>query len=227
MIDPKAQVFLDKAIQALGGEEFLRCTTLTTRGRFFAIRDETTVGMAPFQSWAQYPDKRRFSYGKDKPVILINNGEEGWELDQYGRIDQKPEQVQNWRLVTRYSLENLLRLRIHEPGTLVQDGGVDFVENLPAYVLEIFDAEHTQVKLYLHTRNFRPLRITYRIRNPKTQDWNDYADIYSDYQVFQGIQTPMHIGRFVDDERVSETYRNFAHYNDTYPPEYFQPVQVK
>jgi hypothetical protein len=227
VIDPKARQSLDKTIQALGGDAFLRSTTLTTRGRVFSIQDEVTVGMVPFQSWFQYPDKRRFSYGKDKPVVLINNGEEGWELDQFGRVSQKPDQVRNWRLVTRYTLENLLRLRIHEPGTLVQDSGVDFVENLPAHVLEIFDDQHTQVKLYLDTRNFLPIRITYRIRNPKTQDWNDYADVYSDYQPFQGIQTAMHIGRFVDDERVSEVYRNSARYNETYPPEYFQPVEVK
>ena len=35
----------------------------------------------------------------------------------------------------------------------------------------------------------------------------------------------MHIGRFVDDERVSEVYRNSVRYNETYPPDYFQPTQ--
>ena len=41
---------------------------------------------APFESAVEYPDKRRLAYGKDKPVILINNGERGWQLDRYGMI---------------------------------------------------------------------------------------------------------------------------------------------
>ena len=35
---------------------------------------------------------------------------------------QLPEQVRRWTVSNRYSLENLLRLRIHEPGILIQDG---------------------------------------------------------------------------------------------------------
>ena len=227
VIDPKAQQFLDRCIQALGGDAFMMSKTLTTRGRIYSIYDEKTAGMAPFESWFQYPDKRRFSYGKEKPVILINDGDHGWHLDQFGQFDQSKEQEQNWQLVTRYTLENVLRLRIHEPGALVQDAGVDFVDNLPAHVLEAFDAQHTHMKIYLNTKNFRPIRISYRLRNPQTQDFDEYSDVYSDFLPYDGIQTAMHTARFVNDERVSETFRTFAHYNDAYPPSYFQPVAIK
>ncbi len=226
VIDPKAQQFLDRCIQFLGGDAFMNSKTLTTRGRVYSIYDEKTAGMAPFESWFQYPDKRRFSYGKEKPVILINDGDHGWHLDQFGQFEQGKAQIQSWQLVTRYNLENVLRLRIHEPGALVQDGGVDFVDNLPAHVLEAFDAQHTHLKIYLNTRNFRPIRISYRIRKPQTQDFDDYSDVYSDFLPYEDIQTAMHMVRFVNDERVSETFRTFAHYNDAYPSDYFQPVPI-
>jgi len=226
VIDPKAQQFLDRCIQALGGDAFMNSKTLTTRGRIYSIQDEKTAGMAPFESWFQYPDKRRFSYGKDKPVILINDGDHGWHLDQFGQFEQSKEQIRNWQLVIRYTLENVLRLRIHEPGALVQDGGVDFVDNLPAHVLEAFDNQHTHLKIYLNTRTFLPIRISYRIRNPQTQDFDDYSDVYSDYLPYEGVQTAMHMARFLNDERASETFRTFVHYNDPYPPEYFQPVPI-
>jgi len=226
VIDPKARVALDRCIQALGGDAFMNSKTLTTRGRVYSIVDEKTAGMAPFESWFQYPDKRRFSYGKDKPVILINDGDRGWHLDQYGQFELEKQQTRNWQLVARYSLENVLRLRIHEPGALVQDGGVDFIDNLPAHVLEVFDAQHTHLKIYLSTTNFRPIRISYRLRNPQTGDMDDYSDVYSDYLPYEGIQTAMHMARFLNDERVSETFRTFAHYNDVYTPDYFQPVPI-
>jgi len=226
VVDAKAQSLLDRCIRALGGDAFMNSKTLTTRGRVYSIHDEKTAGMAPFESWVEYPDKRRFSYGKEKPVILINDGDQGWHLDQFGQFEQTHEQIHNWQLAVRYNLENVLRLRVREPGALVQDGGVDFIDNLPAHVLEVFDSQHTHLKIYLSTTNFRPIRISYRLRNPQTDDFDDYSDVYSDYLPYEGIQTAMHMARFLNDERISETFRTFAQYNETYPPEMFQPVNL-
>lgn len=223
-VDPKAQELIDRTIQALGGPAFLSFKRLSTRGRIFAIEDEVTAGLAPFESAMEYPDKRRLSYGKKKPVVLINNGERAWELDKYGLTNQRPEQIQRWKLSTRYGLENLLRLRIHEPGVLIQQGGVDFVDNSPVHVVQIIDAEQAQIKLYVQKDTFLPVRIAYRVRGPETHDWQEYADVYGDYQKIHGIQTPMHITRFLEGERVSEVYRNSAQYDEGYPANTFQPT---
>ncbi len=224
-IDPKAQPYLDRCLQALGGPAFLNFKTMTTRGRVFSVRDEATTGMAPFVSYIEYPDKRRFSYGKDKPVILINNGDRAWELDRYGLTSQFPEQVQRWKVANRYSLENLLRLRIHEPGVLVQLGGVDFVDNVPTQVIDIYETGGGHVKLELHHTKFLPVRISYRAQNPKTGEWDDFADAYGDYQEFEAVMTPMHIARFMDGERVGETFRTSVQYNEGYPADYFNPIR--
>ena len=223
-IDPKAQELIDRAIQALGGPAFLRFKTLTTRGRIFTISEGSTSGFAPFQSAVEYPDKRRFAYGKKKPVVLVNNGDRAWQLDRYGMTRQPPEQVRRWQISNRQSLENLLRLRIHEPGLLIQAGGVDFVDNVATRVVDIIEPRDVHAKLYLHKQTYLPVRIAYRVQNPETKEWEEYADVYSDYQTVQGIQTPMHISRFLDEERVSEVFRNSAKYDETYPPGYFEPT---
>jgi len=224
-IDPKAQQVLDRVIQALGGPAFLKVKRLTTRGRIYSIRDEATSAFAPFESYVEYPDKRRFSYGKNPPVILINNGDQAWELDRMGMTTQLPEQIRRWKISTYYSLENLLRLRIHEPGILIQQGGVDFVDNVATQSLDMVDAQGAQLKLDLNRQTLLPVSVTYRVRDPKTGDWNEFADVYSDYKNTEGVMTPMHIARFMDEERVSEVFRSFAHYDDAYPPTYFQPVR--
>ena len=43
-IDPKAQQVIDRVIRALGGPAFLNMKRLTTRGRIYSIRDESTSG---------------------------------------------------------------------------------------------------------------------------------------------------------------------------------------
>jgi len=222
-IEPQAQQLIDRAIQALGGQAFLNSKTLTTKGRTYSIRDETTAGLAPFQSYALFPDKRRFSYGKTMPVVLINNGEKGWELDRYGLIDQPIEQLQRWIASNRYSLENLFRLRIHEPGVLIQKGAADFVDNAPTQSIEITEFGGSIVKLDLNRQTSLPTRVTYHVKNPKTNDTDDCSDVYADYKPIDGIMTPMHLTRYLNGDRAGETYRNFAHYDDEYPSNYFTP----
>jgi hypothetical protein len=224
-VDTKAQALLDQTIQALGGQTFLSFKTLTTSGRSFSITNEETTGFVTFDSQVEYPDKRRFAYGsgKKKPIVLINNGDGAWEVDRMGLTHQFPEQARRWKITNAYSLENLLRLRIREPGVLIQSAGSDFIENLATQVLDILLPNHVDVKLYINKANSLPVRATYRVQNPQTQEWEEYSDVYGDYRSFQGIQTPMHITRFLNDERVSETFRNTAKYNETFAAGLFQP----
>jgi hypothetical protein len=222
-IDPQAQELFDKTIQALGGQAFLQAKSVETRGRIFAISEGVTAGFAPFESTVEFPDKRRFSYGKSKPVILINDGEQGWQIDRYGMIRQPPEQLRRWHIAARYGYENLLRKLIHEPGLLVQDAGKDFVENLPARAVEITDSQQAHVKLLVHAVKHLPIRLTYRLLNTQTHEWEEYAEVYGDYREFQGIQTPMHVTRFRNGERYSEVFRNAVEYNVEHSANYFTP----
>jgi len=130
-------------------------------------------------------------------------------------------ELQNWIRSNRYSIENLLRLRIKEPGVLIQIGKVDFVDNVPTQGLEIIAPGGTSVRLDLHRETFVPSRITYRVRNVKEEAWDDYSNAYADYKTFDGIQTPMHISRYLNGDRIGETFLNFAHYNEDYPSNYF------
>ena len=224
-INPAAQALLNQAIQALGGNAFLSARTLSSTGRVFSIADGVTQGFVQYQSAMEFPDKRRLSYGLGgkKGVTLINRGDQGWEIDRYGMIEQSQKQIERWKLANRYSLENLLRRVIHEPGTLIQKGGQDFVDNLPALIVDVIDAHQVDVKLYLNSQTYLPMRIAYRLLNPQSHEWDEYADVYVDYRSIQGIQTPMHLIRYLNGERVAETFRFQVKYGETFPPGFFQP----
>lgn len=225
-IDPAAEALLQQSIKALGGAAFLDFKTMSSSGRAFSIADGVTQGFVHYESATEFPVRRRLSYGlskKSKAVTLINNGSNGWEVDRYGLIEQPPEEVRAWRLANRYSLENLLRLRIREPGMLIQMGKQDLVDNLPAQIVEMVDARQVEIKLYLSMATHLPLEVTLHILGAATHQWNDYADVYTDYQEIDGIQTPMHLVRFLNGDRVAETFRSRVRYNETYPSGYFQP----
>ncbi|MGA3325625.1 MAG: hypothetical protein ABSF45_14225 [Terriglobia bacterium] len=220
-IEPQARQMLDRAIQALGGQAFLNAKSLTTKGRVFFFQDGATAGLEPFESYMLYPDKRRFSYGKTKPVVQIFNGDKAWELDRMGLMALSDREVQSWIRSNRYSVENLFRLRINEPGVLIQLGKVDFVDNVATQGIEVIAPGGTSVRVDLHRQTFLPSRVTYRVRNVQEEAWDDYSDAYSDYKTVAGIQTPMHITRYLNGDRIGETFRNSAQYNDVYPSNYF------
>jgi hypothetical protein len=224
-ITPKAQALITLTTQALGGQAFLKWKTLTTKGRAFAIQEGQTAGFEPFRSTVEPPDKRRLSYGSGHPVTLINNGDEGWQVDQYGMIHQKSSDIEEWKTANRYSLDNILRYVIHEKGILAEDDGTDFIENRPARVLEISDARQTQIKLYIEQGTGLPLQVTYQMLDPNTQEQREYTDVYSDYLPVQGIQTPMHVTRYEDGDRVAEIFRTSARYDDPVPPNFFELPQ--
>ena len=221
-ISPAAKQKLERSIQALGGSAFLGWKSLRTTGQVFLIQDHSTAGFAPYKNIEVPPDKRRFTYGSDAPVTRINNGKRGWEIDHYGIIQQTPEQIQAWKVGNRYSLENVLRVLIHEPGIFIEDKGLALKDNQPLEEVEMIDARHVHVNIYLDQDNFLPREITYRVRDPRTHQWQEYSDVYSNYQTFQGIETPMHITRYLNGERISELFRNKVRYNVAVPPTSFQ-----
>ena len=226
-VDPKAQALLGRAIQALGGPAFLNMKTLTTHGRIFSISDGVTQGFVMFDAAMEFPDKRRLSYGfgKKKSITLINHGEQGWELDRYGIVEQNPRQTKAWAEANHFSLENFLRLCVHEQGVLLLAGGQDLVDNHPALIVEMVDAKQVQIKFYINSMNYLPIRLAYKTQNPKTHEWEEYADSYSEYREFDGVQVPTHLIRYLNEHRVAETFRISAKVNDVYPADYFSPAR--
>ncbi len=222
-VDPKAKQVLDRVIRALGGPAFLNFKRLTTRGRLFTIGEEGGSYPFPFEGMVEFPDKRRLVVGKKNPITLINNGDKAWELDRMGLTHQLPDQIYRWKLTTLYGLENLLRVGIHEPGMLIQEGGVDFVDNVPTQGVIVSAPQGVTVRIDVHRQTYLPVRISFRVQNPKSREWEEYADVYGEYREVQGIKTPMQITRYLDGDRVSATFRNEARYDEDYPPSYFQP----
>jgi len=221
-ISPKAQELLNHAIQALGGPAFLNFKSRSTTGRIFAFSGGRMARVDPFKNTYELPDKRRLTYGKGKPVILVNNGDQAWENGPYGLVHQLPRLVRQWKIANHYGLVNLFRSVIKEKGVLVLDHGVNFVANRPVDVIDIFTPENIRVRLDLRKTSYLPLRVSFRLENPETHDSEDYVVEYDNYQSVSGIMTPMNIVTQRNGERIRAIYRNKVTYNQPVPANYFQ-----
>src|ERR1051325_11204797 len=108
----KAEAILARATEALGGEAYLKVTTMVSRGFFTSFRDGMSQLPARFVDYISYPDKERteFTAGGVR-TIQTNTGDTGWIYDGASKTlnDMKGAQITDFKRNMRTSVENVLR----------------------------------------------------------------------------------------------------------------------
>lgn len=110
--DDKAEQILKRAVEALGGASYMNIRTVIGRGQFTPFKDGASQLPLSFIDYIVYPDHERTEFkGGGVRNIQTNTGDSGWIYDGAGRTikDMTPEQVEDFRLALRTSVENLLR----------------------------------------------------------------------------------------------------------------------
>lgn len=110
--DDKAEKIIQKAVQAVGGDTYLKVQTVIGRGFFTEYRDGVAGIPLRFVDYIAYPDRERTEFsGGGNRTIQTNNREQGWIYDHAAITlkDQSPQQVAEFRNAMRSSMENLLR----------------------------------------------------------------------------------------------------------------------
>src|SRR5690348_6091416 len=76
----KARALIDQMIQALGGQAWLNVSDMREQGRTWSIYHDQPTGTAQFWLFWKYPDKERVELTKKRDWIIINNGDQGFEI---------------------------------------------------------------------------------------------------------------------------------------------------
>jgi hypothetical protein len=110
--DDKAEKIVQKAIQAVGGEVYLKVQTVIGRGFFTEFKDGISGLPIRFVDYIAYPDRERTEFsGGGNRIIQTNDKDQGWLFDAAAKTlkDQTAQQVEDFRNGMRTSMENLLR----------------------------------------------------------------------------------------------------------------------
>ena len=110
--DPKAEAIIARAIEALGGSNYLNVKTVVGRGFFTAFKQGMSQLPARFLDYIVFPDRERteFTSGGIK-TIQTNDRETGWFYDGGPKAlsDMKAQQIEEFKRSMRTSVENVLR----------------------------------------------------------------------------------------------------------------------
>jgi hypothetical protein len=226
-VDPdalKAKKLLDQMIHALGGDAYLNVKDVTQEGRTNGFyHGRPTGGTAPFWRFYKFPDKERVELTKQRDWIVIHNGGRGTETTFHGTRPEDDDANREYRLREDYSMENVLRNWLKAPGTVFFYDGAGFTDNHQVEKVTVANAANQQETFSIDISTHLPIRKSFTVRDPKYKDKDTYAEIFSEYRLIQGVQTPLVVTRIKDDEMISQRFFTKVVYNQDLKDDFFVP----
>ncbi len=209
----KANNLLQKMVTALGGQAYLTYQTMTQEGRtysFFQGRPNSAGN--PFWRFWKLPDKDRIELTKDRDVIYIYTGDQGYEVTFKGTAAMERKELEDYLLRRKYSMDNIVRVWMKDPATLVlyEGSGIadqQFVENVT-----LVNKENDAVTIGIDPNTGLPLKKTYTYRDYDGLKSTD-SEVYANYRPVQGIETAHNVVRFHNDMQSGQRFLSKVEYN--------------
>jgi hypothetical protein len=189
----KAKTLVDQMIQALGGQAYLTAQDYYAEGRSGSFHNETLQGTSLFYRFWKWPDKDRIELTKQRDIVQLYVGDDAYEITYKGirPLNLQNEERAHQAIVRRYySLENVLRNWMKEPGILLLDEGTSISEGHMAEKVTIINSKNESVTILVDPSTHLPLEKRFSTRDPRYRERDEEALIYGDWKEFQGINTP-------------------------------------
>lgn len=218
----KAREILEQSLKALGGDAFLTYRDMHSEGRLHSVNrhGQPSIGIPFFRTWV-WPDKERLEFFKDKEWVVIHSGEQGWETTFRGTRAETEEELAEFRRRRDFSLENIYRVWLQQPNTALFYDGLSLAEAKEVHKVTLMTASNQAVTLFIDSKSFLPVQKSFTWRDPKTRDRNEDSELYGNYHLVQGIQTPHIITRSRNGSMTSQRFVKSVRYNQGFPASLF------
>jgi hypothetical protein len=220
----QARVLLDQAIQALGGQAFLKMRSMQQEGRAYTLfHGRSTSNGVLFWRFVEYPDKERIEVTKERDVAYVYSGNKGYEITFKGPHAMEKKDLDDYLRRRRVSLETVLRTWVDDPGVALFYEGNALAGNLPAQQVTMINAKNEAVSLYFDPDTHLPIKKSYKWRDPVDRDLNVEEEIYDNYRPVEGVMTPYNFTRYYNGDMQSERFVNSVHFNPEFDETMFDP----
>jgi hypothetical protein len=204
----KAKAVLDQAIQALGGEAYLRVKDMSQEGRAYSFHhgEPNSVGTL-FWRFRKFPAKDRIELTKKRDVIEIYNGDKGYEVTYKGiRNLQGKDELDPYLRRRHFSLESVLREWLSEPGIALFYEGQTVAAQKEAEQVTVMNANNEAVTLDFDLATHLPVKKSFSWRDPVDKQRNVEEEIFDNYRAVANIMTPFDTTRFFNGEMAAQSF---------------------
>ncbi len=220
-VDEKSKAIIDRAIEVLGGANYLNVKSAVSKGFFTAFHDGASQLPQRFLDYIVYPDRERTEFtALGVKSIQTNTGETGWMFD--GEVkklsDQSPAQVEEFKRVMRTSLENVLRgWWQKEGGKIVYVGRREAGLAKRNETIRLTYPNGVWIEYEFGARDGMPAKILYK-RMRKDPDSGDEVETSEEDQLLkfitvQGVTAPWVIDHYINGKQVTRINYEDIKYN--------------
>ncbi len=240
--EAKGKQIISDLINALGAAGYTEVRESQCDGRrvLFGHNGEPT-GNIGFSDYRRFPDKDRVEYiGKGRNTILqsligldgldfshggivitLFNGDHGWTFDRSGVSELPATSISDFQEQVKRNIDNLLRLRLKEPGITIRFGGNDTVDLKQVDWVEITDSQERKFRLAVDRATHYLIRSSVTTKDEETQQYNEDVSIYSNYQLKDSVWTPLQISREHNGRRAVQIFYETCKYNPGFSDDLF------
>lgn len=209
----KAKDLLQKMVAAMGGQAFLTYQTLTQEGRGYTFYQgqPNSLGTVFWRFW-RYPDKDRLELTKERDITYIYTGDKGYEITYKGTAAVEPRELSEYLLHRRYSLEQVMRVWMTDPATLVLYEGSGLAEQVFVEQVTLINKNNEAITLGIDPNNNLLIKKSFTYRDYDGLKSTD-DELYANYRPEQGIQTAHSIIRYHNGQQSGQRFLTKVEYN--------------
>jgi hypothetical protein len=224
----KGKQILQQLIDALGGPTYLDIRDSDCEGRLarFGHNGELT-GYTPFKDYWRYPDTNRTDYSKKGVIVNLYSGDKGWTLDKGGVSELSAASIADFQEQTKKDVNNLLRVRLKEPGMQIRFGGTDIVDLKTIDWVDITDSDGRNFRLAVDRTTHLLVRAVVSTPDETTHDRNVETSIYANFQLMDGVRTALQITTDHNGRRIAQVFFNSCKYNSGLPADLFTKAALE
>jgi len=244
----KAKQVLADLINAFGGPGYTEVRESQCEGRRALIGHNGELnGYIDFVDYRRFPDKARTEYiSKGRNTLLkaligldgldfahggifitLYNGDHGWTFSRSG-IDELPvTSVSEFQEQTKRSIDNLLRLRLKEPGMSIRFGGNDTLDLKQVDWVELNDSEERKFRIAVDRSTHLLVRAIVSTKDKEYDQIDDDTTIYSNYQLKDSVWVPLQLSREHNGRRTAQIFYDTCHFNPGFPDDLFSKSSLQ
>jgi hypothetical protein len=207
------------AIQAMGGDAFLKVTDMASEGNYFVFdREGNSSGIIKFSDYTKLPDKSRFELGnrkKELDITVFNLGNnEGWILEgQKETREATPEEMRDFKGAVKHSIDTIFRFRYRDPENKLFYLGPGEDRDVTLEMVKIVDPENDEVIIYFDRISKLPAKTEYWSMNKRGIRQRNVQE-FSQWHSIQGVNTPLRTDGYVNQRRSFQSFILKITYNN-------------
>jgi len=217
---------VDECVQALGGDRFLNMQTRVETGRAYSFYRDKLTGLSIAKIYTRYDSgvtdtahnlaqHERDNYGKKEDYGALFTDKEAWDITYRGARPLPDDRFARYKDTTLRDVFYIMRVRLHEPGWIIESKGSDVIENRPVEIVDLTDADNITTTAYFDQITKLPVRQVFFRRDPVTKDRNEEVTHFTKYRdTGDGVQWPFAIERDRNGEKIYEIFSNSVEVND-------------